>query len=157
MQRLQQGWRRFGWAMFRPECPSCRMCQSLRVPVAAFRPNASQRRAWKRNEGEVTVRVGAPALSQDRLELWARFHRHGRETKGWPLGAPSDPEMLFENPIPHKGVDLLPAEPADRRRLRRCPARGPLRDHRYYDPTEGACSLGTSNTLTAIIVSSANH
>jgi hypothetical protein len=43
MQRLQQGWRRFGWAMFRPECPSCRMCQSLRVPVATFRPNASQR------------------------------------------------------------------------------------------------------------------
>jgi arginine-tRNA-protein transferase len=31
MRRLQQGWRRLGWAMFRPECPSCRMCQSLRV------------------------------------------------------------------------------------------------------------------------------
>src|SRR5215204_6637236 len=84
MQRLQQGWRRFGFAIFRPDCPSCQMCQSLRVPVATFRPSSSQRRAWKRNLREVTVRVGAPALSRDRLDLWARFHRHGHETKGWP-------------------------------------------------------------------------
>ena len=91
MQRLQQGWRRFGYAMFRPECPSCRMCQSLRVPVATFRPNPSQRRAWKRNQGEVTVRVGAPSLSRDRLDLWARFHRHGHETKGWPAEAGAIP------------------------------------------------------------------
>ena len=67
MRRLQQGWRRFGYAVFRPECPSCRMCQSLRVPVATFRPNPSQRRAWKRNQGEVTVRVGVPSLSRERL------------------------------------------------------------------------------------------
>ena len=83
MQRLLHGWRRFGYTMFRPACPSCRMCQSLRVSVATFRPNSSLRRVWNRNQGKVTVRVGAPALSQDRLDLWARFHRHGHETKGW--------------------------------------------------------------------------
>ena len=99
MQRLQQGWRRFGYEMFRPECPSCRMCQSLRVPVATFRPNPTQRRAWKRNQGEVTVRVGAPSLSRDRLDLWARFHRHGHETKGWPASAGDDPGMMLENPF----------------------------------------------------------
>jgi hypothetical protein len=98
MQRLQQGWRRFGYVMFRPDCPSRRMCQSLRVPVATFRPNPSQRRAWKRNLREVTLRVGAPALSRDRLDLWARFHRHGHETKGWPA-AGDDPGMLLENPF----------------------------------------------------------
>src|SRR5262245_32972611 len=62
MQRLQRGWRRFGWVMFRPECPSCQMCQSLRVPVATFRPNSSQRRAWNRNHAEVNLRIGAPSL-----------------------------------------------------------------------------------------------
>jgi leucyl-tRNA---protein transferase len=97
MQRLQQGWRRFGWAMFRPECPSCRMCQALRVPVATFRPNSSQRRTWNRNQAELAVRIGAPSLSRHRLDLWARFHRHGHETKGWPLGPASDPGMLLEN------------------------------------------------------------
>ena len=98
MLRLQQGWRRFGWMMFRPECPPCRMCQSLRVPVAMFRPNQS-RRAWTRNQEDVTVRVGAPSLSRDRLDLWARFHRHGHETRGWPGEAGDEPGMLLENPF----------------------------------------------------------
>ena len=84
MDRLKAGWRRFGPVIFRPECPSCSMCQSLRVPVTTFRPNESQRRAWKKNRAAVTVRIGAPAVSPDRLDLWTKFHRHGHRTKGWP-------------------------------------------------------------------------
>ena len=53
MQRLQQGWRRFGWAMFRPDCPSCQMCQSLRVRVATFHSNA---RASDERGSEITER-----------------------------------------------------------------------------------------------------
>jgi leucyl-tRNA---protein transferase len=150
MQRLQQGWRRFGYVMFRPECPSCRMCQSLRVPVATFHPTPSQRRAWKRNHGAVTVRVGAPALSQDRLDLWARFHRHGHETKGWPAEAADDPGMLLENPFRTEEwtyylgnrliavgyVDALPE------------ALSAI--YCYYDPTERARSLGTFNILSLL-------
>ena len=143
MQRLQQGWRRFGWAMFRPECPSCRMCQSLRVPVATFRPNSGQRRTWKRNEGEVTVRIGAPSLSRDRLDLWARFRRHGLEAKGWPAEAGGQPGILLEHPfrteewayyvgdrlIAVAYVDVLPE--------------GLSAIYCYYDPAERARSLGT--------------
>ena len=150
MQRLQQGWRRFGYTMFRPDCPSCRMCQSLRVSVATFRPNPSQRRVWKRNQGKVTVRVGAPALSQDRLDLWARFHRHGHETKGWPAEADGDPGDLLENPfgteewtyyvgdrlIAVAYVDALPE------------ALSAI--YCYYDPTERARSPGTFNILSLL-------
>ena len=151
MQRLQQGWRRFGYTMFRPDCPSCRMCQSLRVPVATFRPNPSQRRVWKRNQGKVTVRVGDPALSQDRLDLWARFHRHGHETKGWPAEADGDPGDLLENPfgteewtyyvgdrlIAVAYVDALPE------------ALSAI--YCYYDPTERARSPGTFNILSLLV------
>jgi arginine-tRNA-protein transferase len=150
MQRMQQGWRRFGYAMFRPECPSCRLCQSLRVPVATFRPNQSQRRAWKRNQGEVTVRIGAPSLSPDRLELWARFHRHGHETKGWPADGGDDPGIFLENPfrteewtysvgnrlIAVAYVDALPE------------ALSAI--YCYHDPAERARSLGTFNILSLL-------
>jgi leucyl-tRNA---protein transferase len=98
MQRLQQGWRRFGWAMFRPECLSRRMCQSLPVPVATFRPNANQRGA-KRNQGEVTVRGGALSVSRDRLDLWPKFHCRGHETKGWPTDAGDGLGILLQNPF----------------------------------------------------------
>jgi len=149
-QRLQQGWRRFGYAVFRPECPSCRMCQSLRVPVATFRPNSSQRRAWNRNQGEVTMRVGAPSLSQDRLDLWASFHRHGQKMKGWPAEVGGDPGILLENPFATEEwtyyvgdrliavayVDALPE------------ALSAI--YCYYDPTEGPRSLGTFNILSLL-------
>ena len=150
MQRLQQGWRRFGWVMFRPECPSCRMCESLRVPVATFQPNASQRRAWKRNHGEVTVRIGAPSLSQDRLDLWARFHRHGHEVKGWPPEASGGPGGLLENPFPieewtyYVGNRLIGVAYAD------ALPEGLSAIYCYYDPTERARSLGTFNILSLL-------
>ena len=31
MNRLNAGWRRFGPILFKPECPDCEMCLSLRV------------------------------------------------------------------------------------------------------------------------------
>ena len=150
MERLQQGWRRAGYAMFRPDCPSCQMCQSLRVPVATFRPSPSQRRAWRRNQGEVTVRVDAPSLSQDRLDLWARFHRYGHETKGWPAEPGGDPGMLLENPfrteewsyyvgnrlIAVAYVDALPE------------ALSAI--YCYYDPMERPRSPGTFNILSLL-------
>ena len=142
MQRLQEGWRRFGYAMFRPECPSCRMCQSLRVPVATFRPNPSQRRAWKRNQGEVTVRVGAPSLSRDRLDLWARFHRHGHETKGWPAEAEGDPGMMLENPFRTEEWTYYVGNRLICRCLCGCPARSPLRDLLLLRPNGGGPFAG---------------
>ena len=151
MARLQQGWRRFGFEMFRPDCPSCQMCRSLRVPVATFRPSRGQRRLWKRNEGEVTVQVGDPVLSEDRLDLWARFHRHGHESKGWPADAGDEPGLLLDNPFPTEEwayyiarrlvavayVDALP---------------GALSAiYCYYDPAEKARSLGTFNILSLLV------
>ena len=108
------------------------------------------RRAWKRNQGEVTVRVGAPSLSRDRLDLWARFHRHGHETKGWPASAGDDPGMMLQNPfrteewtyyvgnrlIAVAYVDALPE------------ALSAI--YCYYDPTDRARSLGTYNILSLL-------
>ena len=39
------------------------------------------------------------ADDKDRLDLWARFHRHGHETKGWPADADGGPGDLLENPF----------------------------------------------------------
>jgi arginine-tRNA-protein transferase len=84
MRRLEQGWRRFGFAVFRPECPSCQACQSLRVPVPSFRPSQSQRRTWKTN-ADLQIRVGTATDATAKRELFERFHRFGTEAKGWPV------------------------------------------------------------------------
>ena len=100
MDRLRTGWRRFGPVVFRPECPACRMCLSLRVPVESFRPSQSQRRAWQRNASDVTIRIAEPSISSEKRDLFARFHRHGQEVKGWPADLEADMEVFCDNPWP---------------------------------------------------------
>jgi leucyl-tRNA---protein transferase len=148
--RLEAGWRRFGPAMFRPECPSCAMCQSLRVPVAAFHASESQRRAWRRNHGTVAVRFGSPATSRDRLDLWRKFHEHGHRTKGWPAETGNGPGIMLHNPFPIEewtyylddrlvGVGYVDVLPGSLSAI-----------YFYWDPEERPRSLGTFHVLSMI-------
>ena len=157
MDRLRAGWRRFGPAVFRPECPSCRMCQSLRVPVVSFQPNEGQRRAWKRNAGEVTIRIGTPSISPEKLDLLAKFHRHGHQTKGWPSAGGAELDLLVSNPFPTQEwayyvdarliavgyVDVLPE--------------GLSAIYFYWDPAERHRSLGTFNILAMLAAARDRH
>ena len=147
---LQSGWRRIGPVLFRPECPSCRMCQSLRVPAGSFRPGASQRRVWKQNQGVVTITVGTPSISPEKLALFARFHEHGHQSKAWPPPDHADLGLFVRNPFPieewsyHVGerlvgvgfVDALPA--------------GLSAIYFFHDPLERQRSLGTYNTMAPL-------
>src|SRR5262249_22454565 len=83
-QRMHEGWRRFGAALFRPRCPACTACRPLRVLVDRFRPDRSQRRVRKANEGVVEVRVGRPAVTRAKLRLYDRYHAFQADAKGWP-------------------------------------------------------------------------
>lgn len=82
-QFLARGWRRFGTALFRPECALCRECVPLRIPIADFIPSRSQRRVWRKNR-DLKVSIGPPALDRERLDLHRRYHRERTERRGWP-------------------------------------------------------------------------
>ena len=79
---LRRGWRRFGTHLFRPACTACRMCRSLRVDVAGFRPSRSQRRTRRANAG-VSVEVRAPTITDEHIDLFNRYHADMRERRGW--------------------------------------------------------------------------
>lgn len=46
---MTEGFRRSGDQAYRPHCPSCSACQSIRVVVDQFTPSKSQKRSLKRN------------------------------------------------------------------------------------------------------------
>lgn len=48
-QLLEMGFRRSGEQLYRPHCPYCSACQSLRINARQFRPSRSQKRILKRN------------------------------------------------------------------------------------------------------------
>ena len=41
---IKHNFRRSGNQLYRPHCPNCQACQSLRIPVTDFKASASQRR-----------------------------------------------------------------------------------------------------------------
>lgn len=51
---LANGFRRSGEQIYRPHCPACTACQSLRIPVAKFRPSKSQKRLISKNKSLIT-------------------------------------------------------------------------------------------------------
>jgi arginyl-tRNA--protein-N-Asp/Glu arginylyltransferase len=153
-ERLRQGWRHFGHLLFRPNCPTCTACRSLRVDVARFRANRSQRRNRVLNEGVVRVAIGRPAITREKIDLYDRYHAYQSEAKGWPDYGPKDPadyrDSFANNPFPieewrytHAGrlvgvgyVDRLPA--------------GLSAVYFFSDPDERHRGLGTWNVLSTI-------
>jgi arginine-tRNA-protein transferase len=153
-ERLLSGWRRFGAMLFRPRCPACTACRSLRVLVDRFRPNRSQRRAWKINQDHVDVRIGAPSVSRAKLRLYDRFHEFQSDHKGWPLHPAKDvdsyAQSFVDDPIGTEEwcyflndrlvgvgyVDVLDV--------------GMSAIYFFYDPEERQRSLGTWNVLRVI-------
>jgi arginine-tRNA-protein transferase len=154
MARMAAGWRRFGAMLFRPRCRHCTACQSLRVPVDRFRPDRSQRRAARANDGQVEIRVGRPGVTPAKLDLYDRFHAFQAEAKGWPehpaRDALSYAQSFVDNPFPTQewryfldghlvGVGYVDDLPA-----------GLSAIYFFYDPDHRHRSLGTWNVLNLI-------
>ena len=164
LERLLDNWRRFGNMLFRPVCEFCHACRSLRVCVPHFRPDRSQRRCRRDDEGLIELRIGKPRVNRAKLALYDRYHAFQAEEKGWPRHAPRDAasyaESFVHHPFPVEEwcyfldglligvgyVDVLPESPpgsADK-------VGGLSAIYFFYDPQLREHSLGTWNILSLI-------
>lgn len=73
-QALEWGFRRSGDIVYRPHCHGCRACVPVRIPVADFQPNRSQRRCAARNAG-IESRVLPAERTDEQLALYRRYLR----------------------------------------------------------------------------------
>ncbi len=79
-QWLQQiGFRRSGQHFYRPACRGCQRCVPVRVPVAEFVPNRSQRRNLQRNATDLELQYRSAELDPEHYALYERYllQRHG--------------------------------------------------------------------------------
>lgn len=88
---LERGWRRFGIDLFRPTCTGCTECLPLRIPVAEFRPDKSQRRSLRKNQ-DVRITLHPATVTSEHLSLYNAWHRDMTEQKGWPWQQLSEEE-----------------------------------------------------------------
>jgi arginyl-tRNA--protein-N-Asp/Glu arginylyltransferase len=152
---LAQGWRRFGPNYFRPACAACHACVSTRIPVAAFHPSRSQRRARHQSAALDRI-VQAPRVDRERLDLYARWHRHREQRRGWEPIRLNAAQYAMEFTFPHPSV-------------REVTFRDPARDNRlvglgivdevpnalsavyfFWDPEDAPPSLGIAHIVTLI-------
>ncbi len=68
----QVGFRRSGEHVYRPHCGKCRLCVPVRVPVATFVPNRSQRRCQQRNQ-DLELRIRPAEFDTSHFNLYRRY------------------------------------------------------------------------------------
>ncbi len=69
---LGWGFRRSGNLIYRPHCRGCQACVAVRIPVADFRADRSQRRCLTRN-ADLETRVCPAERSDEHFALYRRY------------------------------------------------------------------------------------
>lgn len=145
---MDAGFRRSGQLVYQPICTGCRACMPIRVPVASFHPNKSQRRCLRRN-GDLLITASAPEPSDEKLELYRRY------VTGW-HGGSADSEANFEAFLYDSPVETIEFEYRDAEKKLLAVGICDVCDdalssvYFYFDPSSAHRGLGTLGALREI-------
>ncbi len=144
---VRLGFRRSGAFTYRPYCDHCRACVPVRVPVATFRPNRTQRRC-ARNNRELDVVGRDLAFDPEHYALYLRYQRH-RHPGG---GMDQDSREQYQHFLLHSNVETELLEFRERGALRMVSLVDHLADglssvYTFFEPGLPGASYGTFNIL----------
>ncbi|MBN2815382.1 MAG: arginyltransferase [Campylobacterales bacterium] len=79
---IERGYRRFGKMYFRPICPDCNECQSIKIDVDNYKFSKSARRVMRKAE-HITSYIQQPTITKEHLQLFEKYHLYMKDKKGW--------------------------------------------------------------------------
>ena len=151
---LERGYRRFGPDYFRPACGACSACIPTRLPTATFAPSKSQRRA-ARKCASLVRRVGPPVVDDERLALYAAWHRSREAARGWPDNPVDAESYHLQFAFPHPSAREITYRQPDSGRLVGVAlsdegTRAWSAVYFFYAPSWGARSIGVANVMAQV-------
>jgi arginyl-tRNA--protein-N-Asp/Glu arginylyltransferase len=150
-QRLAEGDRRSGVFLYRTQCPQCRACQPIRLDVAKFQPDATQRRMQRRGDELLTVKIGPPIVDAQHVRLF-NLHRDGRglSRDDAPLDKQSYAEFLTDTCCDTLELSYWHADELVAVAIADAGRESISAVYCYYDPAFRPLSLGTYSVLRHI-------
>lgn len=147
---VRLGFRRSGAFTYRPYCDHCRACVPVRVPVEAFQPNRSQRRALRLG-GRLAVIRRELTYDSAHYALYLRYQRL-RHPGG---GMDQDSREQYQHFLLHSNVATDLFEFREGSRLRMVALVDRLADglssvYTFFDPEPASASYGTFSILWQI-------
>lgn len=102
---LQRGFRRSGTHIYRPNCSNCRRCVPVRIPVARFFPNRSQRRNAACNNRDLVLVERPARFDSEHYTVYERY-LHSRHPEGG-MSEDASPESYYDFLIAPWGGETL--------------------------------------------------
>jgi leucyl-tRNA---protein transferase len=145
------GFRRSGVFTYRPYCDACQACVPVRIPVAEFRPNRTQRRIWLKH-GELMPREQSLSFRDEHYALYQRYQQ-ARHAGG---GMDQDSREQYTHFLLQSQVDTRLVEFRDKEDVLRmvcvidCLVDGLSSVYTFYDPDLEGASFGSFGILWQI-------
>lgn len=97
---LGWGFRRSGDLVYRPHCAQCRACVPVRIPVARFSPDRSQRRCLARN-ADLECRALPAERNEEHFALYQRYLDRRHANGGMDQQGPHEFDRFLIGSWPH--------------------------------------------------------